>query len=104
MSSISKERYPRSVDCAGVRYDIGLMRSSDGAAVDAFLTALPRHDLLFLSKDVTHPKVISAWMAALSDDPTVERAEAMAANLLGAHRAVLRLREALLRRNAAHAG
>ena len=67
MSSISKERYPRSVDCAGVRYDIGLMRSSDGAAVDAFLTALPRHDLLFLSKDVTHPKVIKAWMSALDE-------------------------------------
>ncbi len=46
---------------------------------------------------------IQAQMAALSDDPTVERAEAMAANLLGARRAVLRLREALLRRDAAHA-
>ena len=46
---------------------------------------------------------IQAQMAALGDDPTVERAEAMAANLLGAHRAVLRLREAMLRRDAAHA-
>ena len=67
MSSTSQERYPRSVDCAGVRYDIGLMRPDDGAAIGAFLTALPPHDLLFLSKDVTHPKVISAWMAALDE-------------------------------------
>lgn len=48
----------------------------------------------------TLPDIADALHAQLCDlcaDPTPERAEAVAANLVGAHRAILRLREALLR-------
>lgn len=34
----------------------------DGPAVLAFARELPEHDLLFLARDLTHPKVIDAWL------------------------------------------
>lgn len=37
-----------------------------GAVLD-FANALPRHDLLFLSRDIRHPKVIAAWRDAIAD-------------------------------------
>ena len=60
-----EQRYPRRVDLDGKTYVIEPMRAEDGPAVGAFIAALPAHDLLFLSKDVTNPKVLSAWMEAL---------------------------------------
>jgi RimJ/RimL family protein N-acetyltransferase len=39
-----------------------LMRPRDEAAVLAFARHLPPHDLLFLPRDITQPKVLSAWM------------------------------------------
>jgi GNAT superfamily N-acetyltransferase len=38
------------------------MRAGDEAAVLAFARALPPHDLLFLPRDITQPKVLEAWM------------------------------------------
>ncbi len=38
----------------------------DRAALEHFVQALPAHDLLFLSRDLRHPKVIEAWLAATS--------------------------------------
>jgi L-amino acid N-acyltransferase YncA len=42
------------------------MRPGDEAAVLAFARALPAHDLLFLPRDITHPKVLDAWMHELA--------------------------------------
>ena len=40
--------------------------SSDAAvAVAAFVATLSAHDLLFLRRDISNPKVIAAWMEAL---------------------------------------
>lgn len=38
---------------------------SDMPAVARFAAALPPHDLLFLSRDLQHARVIDAWMAAV---------------------------------------
>ena len=38
------------------------MRAGDEAAVQAFARELPPHDLLFLPRDIGHPKVIKAWV------------------------------------------
>jgi RimJ/RimL family protein N-acetyltransferase len=38
------------------------MRTGDEAAVLAFARALPPHDLLFLPRDITQPRVLDAWM------------------------------------------
>lgn len=58
-------RYPRRMTLDGRTYVIEPMRAADGPAVGAFIAALPAHDLLFLSKDVTNPKVLAAWMEGL---------------------------------------
>jgi hypothetical protein len=38
------------------------MTAADEAAVLAFAQALPDHDLLFLPRDITQPKVLAAWI------------------------------------------
>jgi L-amino acid N-acyltransferase YncA len=42
-------------------------RVGDSAAMVAFATALPEHDLLFLSRDVREPRVVAAWLKAIED-------------------------------------
>ncbi len=41
--------------------------ASDEAAMLAFTNSLPEHDLLFLSRDVQHPRVVEAWAAAIGE-------------------------------------
>ncbi len=41
------------------------MRAGDEAAVAAFARELPVHDLLFLPRDISHPKVLAAWVHEL---------------------------------------
>jgi len=38
----------------------------DAAAVAAFAESLPEHDLLFLSRDIKHARVIEAWVDAIA--------------------------------------
>ncbi|HUQ13470.1 MAG TPA: GNAT family N-acetyltransferase [Novosphingobium sp.] len=38
--------------------------AGDKAALERFVAALPAHDLLFLSRDLRQPKVVSAWLEA----------------------------------------
>ena len=56
--------YPRAVACEGGEVTFRLMTPDDGAAVLAFAQKLSAHDLLFLRRDITQPKVVSAWMEA----------------------------------------
>lgn len=44
---------------AFVREDVEAMRR--------FVAELPEHDLLFLGRDLQHPKVIEAWLQAIGD-------------------------------------
>lgn len=39
----------------------------DRAAMLAFAEGLPEHDLLFLGRDLKHPRVIEAWLTAIAD-------------------------------------
>jgi L-amino acid N-acyltransferase YncA len=39
----------------------------DQAGMLAFAQALPEHDLLFLGRDLRHPRVVAAWLAAIAD-------------------------------------
>jgi GNAT superfamily N-acetyltransferase len=41
------------------------MTADDAPAVLAFARELPAHDLLFLPRDITHPKVLEAWVHEL---------------------------------------
>lgn len=40
---------------------------ADRAGMAAFVATLPEHDLLFLGRDLTHPRVIEAWLDAIGE-------------------------------------
>jgi RimJ/RimL family protein N-acetyltransferase len=46
------------------------MQAGDADAVLAFAQALPTHDLLFLPRDITQPKVMAAWVRAIEKGDT----------------------------------
>ncbi|VTU25654.1 Putative phosphinothricin acetyltransferase YwnH [Variovorax sp. SRS16] len=56
--------YPRTVACAGGEVVFRLLTPDDGEAVLAFAQKLSAHDLLFLRRDISQPKVVAAWMDA----------------------------------------
>lgn len=54
-------RYPRSIEIKGGMVTVELMTPAAESEVLAFAKTLPPHDLLFLRRDITQPKVLSAW-------------------------------------------
>ena len=42
-------------------------RAADREAMIAFAEGLPDHDLLFLGRDLKHPRVIAAWLGAVAE-------------------------------------
>ncbi len=59
--------YPRQFKLGKSGITVRWMTPDDAAAVGAFVQSLPAHDLLFVSRDISHPKVLAAWMNALSE-------------------------------------
>ncbi|HEY4987251.1 MAG TPA: GNAT family N-acetyltransferase [Bradyrhizobium sp.] len=57
--------YPRHVRTDAGDIEVRLMSRSDEAAVLAFAQALPTHDLLFLPRNISQPKVLSAWISEI---------------------------------------
>jgi N-acetylglutamate synthase-like GNAT family acetyltransferase len=62
MSAEQSERYPRMVATQAGEITFRLMNAGDKDAVQAFAQALPVHDLLFLPRNISEPKVLSAWV------------------------------------------
>jgi RimJ/RimL family protein N-acetyltransferase len=54
--------YPRHVKTKAGDVEFRLMSRADEAAVLAFAQKLPTHDLLFLPRNISQPKVLSAWI------------------------------------------
>jgi ribosomal protein S18 acetylase RimI-like enzyme len=61
MSSEARS-YPRRVATEAGEIEIRLMSPADEAAVLAFAQKLPAHDLLFLPRNISEPKVLAAWI------------------------------------------
>jgi len=57
--------YPRSVACGDAKVEIARMTAGDRPALVAFVATLAPHDLLFVPRDLGHPKVVDAWMRSL---------------------------------------
>jgi GNAT superfamily N-acetyltransferase len=57
--------YPRRIRTDAGEIEIRLMARADEAAVLAFAQGLPTHDLLFLPRNISEPKVLSAWIAEI---------------------------------------
>lgn len=56
-----KRTYPRPLPYAGREATMRYMTAADEQAVLKFAKTLPTHDLLFLPRDITQPKVLAAW-------------------------------------------
>ena len=54
--------YPKLIDCDGGAVEFRYMAREDEAEVLSFAQALPVHDLLFLPRDISQPKVLAAWV------------------------------------------
>ena len=54
--------YPRHIRSDAGDVEFRLMARTDEAAVLAFAQKLPTHDLLFLPRNISQPKVLSAWI------------------------------------------
>jgi RimJ/RimL family protein N-acetyltransferase len=60
---MSEQRsYPRHVKTEAGDVEFRLMSRGDEAAVLAFAQKLPTHDLLFLPRNISQPKVLAAWV------------------------------------------
>lgn len=57
--------YPRRVNTDAGDVEFRLMTRADEAAVLDFAKALPTHDLLFLPRNISQPKVLSAWITEI---------------------------------------
>ena len=62
MSEDINDRYPRSVALPSSVVELRLMQPSDETAVLEFAGSLPRHDLLFLRRDISAAPVMGAWV------------------------------------------
>ena len=60
-----KRTYPRRVKTDAGEIEFRLMSRADEAAVLAFAQKLPTHDLLFLPRNISQPKVLSAWIGEI---------------------------------------
>jgi len=63
--SLLTQRYPRTAAIARGEVSLALMSREDEAEMLEFARSLPVHDLLFLRRDITHPKVMSAWSSEI---------------------------------------
>jgi RimJ/RimL family protein N-acetyltransferase len=57
-----KRTYPRHVKTDAGEIEFRLMSRADEGSVLAFAQQLPTHDLLFLPRNISQPKVLSAWI------------------------------------------
>jgi RimJ/RimL family protein N-acetyltransferase len=60
-----KQDFPKTVPIEGGSIELRLMHAADEASVLTFARSLPTHDLLFLPRDITQPKVLAAWVRAI---------------------------------------
>ena len=67
MNKTTARPYPRILPVADEEFEIRYMRAADEAAVSRFARDLPPHDLLFMRRDITAPKVMAAWLQSLKD-------------------------------------
>ena len=60
---MSEQRsYPRRVNTEAGEIEFRLMSRADEGSVLDFARKLPTHDLLFLPRNISEPKVLSAWI------------------------------------------
>lgn len=59
--------YPREVTVGGTELRLEKMGPGDRDDVVTFARSLPRHDMLFLRRDITRPEAVDAWLADIAE-------------------------------------
>ncbi len=75
--------YPQTLACEGGAVEFRLLTPDDEAQVLAFAQRLSTHDLLFLRRDISQPRVVAAWMEATRDDGMLTVIATRGGELLG---------------------
>ena len=75
--------FPRTVECGGEAVELRLMGPGDRDAVLAFARTVPEHDLLFLRRDITQPKVVEAWLRDIEGGAIVSPLAWMGGDVVG---------------------
>ncbi len=75
--------YPRHIKTDAGEIEFRLMSRSDEAAVLAFARELPTHDLLFLPRNISEPKVLSAWINEIERGAITSLLAAKAGKVVG---------------------
>ena len=83
MTSTVSRSYPRTMAIEGGDIELRLMTPDDEAAVLAFAQKLSVHDLLFLPRDISEPKVVAAWMESTRAGSIVTVLATRGADVLG---------------------
>ena len=78
-----KRSYPRSVACDAGNIEFRHMTQADEAAVLDFARNLPVHDLLFLPRNISEPKVLSAWIKEIERGAIVSLLAVKAGKVVG---------------------
>lgn len=83
MTSKAPRSYPRRVICGDAKVDIAPLTAADRDALVALVRSLPQHDLLFVKRDISQPKVIDAWMRAIESGEMLSLAARQGDTLVG---------------------
>ena len=81
--SEANRSYPRSAAYGDTQVEIARMTGADRAALVGFVATLSAHDLLFVPRDLGHPKVIDAWMRSLDAGELVSLVAREGARMIG---------------------
>jgi L-amino acid N-acyltransferase YncA len=64
-------RYPRTIQSGGASFELTMMHATDEPEVLRFARSLPPHDMLFMRRDITNAKVLSAWVREITAENIV---------------------------------
>jgi GNAT superfamily N-acetyltransferase len=83
MSSTETRSYPRHASTPGGEVEFRLMAQADEAAVLDFAQKLPVHDLLFLPRNISEPKVLAAWIKEIERGAITSLLAVLAGRVVG---------------------
>jgi GNAT superfamily N-acetyltransferase len=83
MSSSETRSYPRRVTTDAGDIEFRLMAQADEAVVLDFAQKLPIHDLLFLPRNISEPKVLAAWIKEIERGAITSLLAVMAGRVVG---------------------
>ena len=64
-------RYPRAIQSDSTSFQLSVMHATDEPDVLRFARSLPPHDMLFMRRDITNAKVLSAWVREIGAENIV---------------------------------